>query len=57
MKSPLTTEMSFLEPSKVARIPTFRLLNAQGSIENKSYEEVGMDKERALLWYKNMLTG
>lgn len=56
-KSPLTTRMTFLKPSEVATIPTYHVLDTSGHVANENDCVADLNKEKALVWYKNMLTG
>ena len=57
MGSPLVTTMDFLTPSKLPLIPTYRVMNSYGVMEDKTRAEPDVTNEQVLTWYKNMLTG
>ena len=49
--------MEFLTPSALPVIPTFRIMNSEGVMEDQSREPPDVTDDQALTWYKNMLTG
>lgn len=49
--------MEFLTPSMLPTIPTFRIMNSEGVMEDQTREPPDVTDEQALTWYKNMLTG
>lgn len=57
LKSALVDKMEFVTASTQPVIPTFRVLNSDGVIENESQELLNVEDEQILTWYKNMLTG
>ncbi|MCJ1299238.1 hypothetical protein MMC08_002030 [Hypocenomyce scalaris] len=48
--------MDFLTPSKLPPIPTYRVMNSAGIMEDKTRAEPDVTNEQILTWYKNMLT-
>lgn len=54
VQSKLTYSMKFTEPTALPIIPTYRVMNADGMIEDKTREQP--DVKKALKWYENMLT-
>jgi hypothetical protein len=46
----------FLQPSSLAPIPTFRVMNSDGIIKDPSHTPDVTD-EQVLTWYRNMVTG
>ena len=55
--SPVSTKMEFLNPKNLPPIPTFRVMNMDGDVEDKSRTPPDVTHEQVLGWYKNMLTG
>ncbi|RFU28941.1 hypothetical protein B7463_g7387, partial [Scytalidium lignicola] len=55
-ESPITTEMAFLRPSNLPLIPTYRVMNTEGVLDNPNRHPPNVTDEQALTWYKNMLT-
>lgn len=49
--------MSFLTPQVVTPIPTYRVMNLEGFVEDPKREAPDVTNEEALVWYKNMMTG
>jgi 2-oxoisovalerate dehydrogenase E1 component alpha subunit len=49
--------MDFLSPSTLPRIPTYRVMSDDGTMEDPNREEPDVTDEQVLTWYKNMLTG
>lgn len=56
-QSQLVTNMEFLIPSSMPVIPTYRVMDADGNMEDGTRTRPDVSNEQALLWYKNMLTG
>lgn len=57
MDSKFTTDMSFVTPASHHAIPTYRVMDSDGVIADKSKEPLDLKEEEVLTWYKNMLTG
>lgn len=55
--SKFTTNMSFINPSEHAAIPTYRVMDSDGVIVDKSRGPPDVASEEVITWYKNMLTG
>lgn len=55
--SALTTNMRFVQPSTMDPIPTFRVMNSDGEIIDKTRAAPDATDEEILKWYTNMLTG
>ena len=49
--------MDFLEPLTLPRIPTYRVMSDDGSLEDPNRAEPDVTNDQVLTWYKNMLTG
>ncbi len=49
--------MDFLVPSRLPPIPTYRVMNSDGVMEDKTRAPPNVTNEQVLTWYKNMLTG
>lgn len=49
--------MSFVKASDLPAIPTYRVVDPDGELVDKSRGEPEVTDEEALTWYKNMLTG
>ncbi|OAL49770.1 hypothetical protein IQ07DRAFT_511161 [Pyrenochaeta sp. DS3sAY3a] len=48
--------MQFITPSAFPPIPTYRVLDSNGQMEDPDRAEPEVTNEQALTWYKNMLT-
>lgn len=57
VNSKFTTEMSFAKASDMPAIPTYRVIDSDGVLADKTRGEPEVTDEEALTWYKNMLTG
>lgn len=55
--SPVTTKMDFVVPKNIPPIATYRIMNADGVIEDESLAPEGVTNDQIIEWYKNMLTG
>ncbi|KAJ5669748.1 hypothetical protein N7462_010818 [Penicillium macrosclerotiorum] len=55
VNSKFTTEMSFLKASDLPGIPTYRVIDSDGELVDKSRGPPKVSDEEALSWYKNML--
>lgn len=49
--------MDFVKPTSIPPIPTYRVMNSDGSIDDPSRELFDISEEHILTWYRNMLTG
>lgn len=49
--------MSFLKASDLPAIPTYRIMDANGELVDKSRGPPQVSDEEVLTWYKNMLQG
>ncbi|GLI76402.1 hypothetical protein PoHVEF18_004675 [Penicillium ochrochloron] len=56
VNSKFTTEMSFLKASDLPAIPTYRVIDSDGELVDKSRGPPDVSDEEVLTWYKNMLT-
>ncbi|PGH08174.1 2-oxoisovalerate dehydrogenase E1 component, alpha subunit [Blastomyces parvus] len=54
--SKFTTNMSFITPSENAAIPTYRVMDSDGVIVDKTRGAPDVTAEEVITWYKNMLT-
>lgn len=57
INSKFTTEMKFIDPGNAPDIPTFRVIDSDGVLVDKSRGKPKVSNEEMLTWYKNMLTG
>lgn len=57
VNSKFTTEMSFINPTDLPSIPTFRVMNSDGELLDPNRKPLGVSNEEILTWYKNMLAG
>ncbi|PKY03062.1 branched chain alpha-keto acid dehydrogenase complex, alpha subunit [Aspergillus campestris IBT 28561] len=55
VNSKFTTEMSFINPTDLPSIPTFRVMNSDGELLDPNRKPLGVSNEEILTWYKNML--
>ncbi|CAI7587984.1 unnamed protein product [Penicillium bialowiezense] len=56
VNSKFTTEMSFLKASDLPAIPTYRVINSDGELVDKTRPAPDVTDEEVLTWYKNMLS-
>ncbi|PYH97271.1 branched chain alpha-keto acid dehydrogenase complex, alpha subunit [Aspergillus ellipticus CBS 707.79] len=56
INSKFTTEMTFTNPSNAPNIPTYRVMDSDGVLVDKSRKPMNVPNEEILSWYKNMLT-
>lgn len=49
--------MSFLKASDLPAIPTYRVMDSDGELVDKSRGSPQVSDEEVLTWYKNMLQG
>ena len=57
VNSKFTSDMSFATPSSHAAIPTFRVMDADGVVVDKSRNTLPASDEEVMQWYKNMVVG
>lgn len=56
VNSKFTTELNFVHPEDKSAMPTFRILNQDGAVIDKSVS-IDVTDEEAIKLYKDMLTG
>ncbi|GLA24740.1 hypothetical protein M752DRAFT_235763 [Aspergillus phoenicis ATCC 13157] len=56
INSKFTTDMTFINPTEMSNIPTYRVMDSDGVLVDKSRKSIDVPKEEILAWYKNMLT-
>ncbi|KAL1955693.1 hypothetical protein VTO42DRAFT_8165 [Malbranchea cinnamomea] len=56
VNSKFTTEMSFVKPDQIPAIPTYRVMDSDGVVVDKSRAPPDVSDEEVLTWYKNMVT-
>lgn len=58
VNSKFTTDMAFITPADLPHIPTYRVMDSDGELLDKSRERpVDASDEEILTWYKNMMSG
>jgi 2-oxoisovalerate dehydrogenase E1 component alpha subunit len=57
VNSKFTSEMTFLKASDLPAIPTYRVIDSDGELVDKSRGPPDVSDEEVLTWYKNMLNG
>lgn len=57
VNSKFTTDMKFVNADDAPNIPTFRVIDSDGVLVDKSRGMPKVSNEEVLTWYKNMLTG
>jgi 2-oxoisovalerate dehydrogenase E1 component alpha subunit len=57
INSEFTSDMSFVTARDLPAIPTFRVMNSDGEIIDKTRGPPNVSDEEVLTWYKNMLQG
>jgi 2-oxoisovalerate dehydrogenase E1 component alpha subunit len=57
IESRLVTTMDFVTPSDFPIIPKYRVMNADGVMEDKTRARPDVTNEQVLTWYRNMLVG
>lgn len=57
VNSKFTTKLSFERPDTHPTIPTYRVIDSDGIVVDKTRIQVGISDEEILGWYKNMLSG
>lgn len=55
--SKFTTEMSFSRPSNMPAMPTYRVMDSDGTIVDQNHAPTDVSDDEVISWYKNMLTG
>ncbi|KAJ5105708.1 hypothetical protein NUU61_003055 [Penicillium alfredii] len=56
VNSKFTTQMSFLKASDLPAIPTYRVMDSDGEMVDKTRPPTDVTDEEVLTWYRNMLT-
>ncbi|OAL73705.1 2-oxoisovalerate dehydrogenase alpha subunit [Trichophyton violaceum] len=56
VNSKFTSEMSFVTPASNPAIPTYRVMDSEGVIVDKSRGPPDVKDEEVITWYKNMLS-
>ncbi|KAJ5657252.1 uncharacterized protein N7484_000901 [Penicillium longicatenatum] len=56
VNSKFTTDMSFLKSSDLPAIPTYRVIDSDGELVDKTRGPPDVSDEEVLTWYKNMTT-
>ncbi|KAJ5902799.1 hypothetical protein N7495_003327, partial [Penicillium taxi] len=56
VNSKFTSKISFLQASDLPSIPTYRVMNSDGQLVDKTRAPPDISDEEVLTWYKNMLT-
>ncbi|KAJ5179420.1 hypothetical protein N7492_002630 [Penicillium capsulatum] len=56
INSKFTSEMSFLKASDLPAIPTYRVIDSDGELVDKTRDPPSVSDEEVLKWYMNMLT-
>ncbi|KAJ5129513.1 uncharacterized protein N7515_005552 [Penicillium bovifimosum] len=56
VNSKFTTQMSFLKASDLPAIPTYRVMDSDGEMVDKTRPAPDVTDEEVLTWYKNMLS-
>ncbi|KAJ9235774.1 hypothetical protein DTO169E5_5937 [Paecilomyces variotii] len=54
--SKFTTEMSFSRPSNMPAMPTYRVMDSDGTIVDENHAPTDVSDDEVISWYKNMLT-
>lgn len=57
VNSKFTTDMKFINPYDAPNIPTYRVIDSDGVLVDKSRGPPKVSNEEVLNWYKNMMTG
>jgi 2-oxoisovalerate dehydrogenase E1 component alpha subunit len=57
VKSKFTTHLSFARPDTLPAMPTYRVMDSDGVIVDKTRKATEISNEEVITWYKNMLTG
>ncbi|KAL5342784.1 thiamine diphosphate-binding protein [Aspergillus crustosus] len=56
VNSKFTTDIAFINPQEMSSIPTYRVMDSDGVLVDKTRGKLGVSDEEVLSWYKNMLT-
>jgi 2-oxoisovalerate dehydrogenase E1 component alpha subunit len=57
VNSKFTSNMSFEHPNARPAIPTYRVMDSDGVVVDKTRDPPDVKDEEMLKWYKDMLTG
>lgn len=57
VNSKFTSELNFVTPASSPTIPTYRVMDSDGIIVDKSRRPNDIDDAEVIEWYKNMVTG
>lgn len=57
VNSKFTSQMSFVTPDENSAIPTYRVVDSDGVVVDKSKTSLDVTNEELLTWYKNMVSG
>ncbi len=57
VNSKFTTNLSFARPDTLPAMPTYRVMDSDGVIVDKSRKPTDIGNKEVIGWYKNMLTG
>lgn len=58
VNSKFTTDMTFITPADLPHIPTYRVMDSDGEMLDKSQQRpVDVSDEEIITWYKNMMSG
>lgn len=57
MNSKFTNTLDFVRPSEKNAMPTYRIMDQDGVIVDKSRAPPDVSDEQMLKWYRDMLTG
>lgn len=57
VNSEFTSDMSFVTAKDLPAIPTYRVINSDGELVDKSRGPPNVSDDEVLTWYKNMLQG
>lgn len=57
VNSKFTTKLSFERPSTHSAIPTYRVIDSDGIVVDKTRNQLDTSNEEILRWYQNMLSG
>lgn len=57
MNSKFTNTLEFTRPEEKNAMPTYRIMDQDGVIVDKTREAPDVSEEEMIKWYKDMLTG
>lgn len=57
INSKFTADMTFVKASDLPAIPTYRVMDSDGELVDKTRGAPSVSDEEVLTWYKNMLMG